>query len=195
MPHQTDKCETGRVDPARKSVSTPHWREQGFTLIELAVVVCIVAILFTVAIDKYLDLLVDVERATMEQNLGAMRSAVALQMASRLVKGNSEGAAAMAGENPMRYMSETPFNYLGELDSPDPAAIAEGNWYYDTRLQAMVYRVRNDAFFRTPLDGPPRARFRIEPVFDENASQKEYLAGLVVRPLETYKWLKSTSEK
>lgn len=169
--------------------------ERGFTLLELTVVVCIVAVLFTVALNKYLDLLVDVERATMEQNLGAMRSAVALQMASRLVKGHSERAAAMAGENPMRYMSETPNNYLGELDGPDPATIEEGSWYYDTRQQAMIYRVQNDTFFRTPLDGPSRARFRIEPVFDESASQTEYLAGLVVRPLEKYKWLKSPSEK
>lgn len=163
---------------------------RGFTLVELAVVISIIAILFTIALDRYLGLLVDVERATMEQNLGAMRSAVALQMVARIARGDMAGVAAMSGTNPMRYMSETPFNYLGELEGPDPAAIEEGNWYFDTREKVLVYRVRHDTYFQAALVSPARARFRIDPLYDEDAYRGRHLVGLVVRPLEPYRWLK-----
>ena len=100
--------------------------QRGFTLFELIVVISIISILSGVALTKYFGLLVDVERTSMEQNLGAMRSAVALQMLDHIAKDDMPGVVAMADTNPMSYMVQTPGNYLGALDHPDPAKIAGG---------------------------------------------------------------------
>ena len=158
---------------------------RGFTLLELVVVVCIIAVLFTVALYKYLDLLVDVERGTMEQNVGILRSAVALQVAARVARGEPERMLEMVDSNPMAYLSEVPFNYRGEFAGADPAQVEGGTWYFERDEQTLVYRVNNHRYFRTSLPGPPRARFRIQPVHDEGRP-----VGLTLKSLEPYRWLK-----
>ncbi|MBE0596749.1 MAG: prepilin-type N-terminal cleavage/methylation domain-containing protein [Desulfuromonadales bacterium] len=178
--------------PSVKKAS-PARGNSGFTLIELVVVITIVGVLFLAAIDKYLDLLVDVERTSMEQTLGILRSAVSLQMAGHIVRGEMAAAEAMAGTNPMNYLSELPKNYLGELDGPDPATIEEGWWYFDRQAGELVYRVSHHAWFETPQAGPVRARFRIDALLEQVAPAeptRTAFVGLTLRPAESYRWLK-----
>ena len=171
-------------------------RQRGFTLIELVVVVAVISILFGIALTKYLGLLVDVDRTSMEENLGAMRSAVALQMLDRIAKGDMAGVVAMAGTDPMSYMAQTPGNYLGALDHPDPAKIAGGDWYFDRSEKEIVYRVDHDRFFRTPLPGPARIVFRIRLVFkDVNRDGifepgVDSFEGLSIQSVKPYRWLR-----
>ncbi len=173
----------------RVKIPTPlrrlHADCRGFTLLELAVVVVIVGILFLVAVNRYLDLLVDVERASMEQNVGILRSAVALQVAGRIARGEPARILEMVAANPMEFLSEVPVNYQGELFGVDPGEVEGGTWYFDRGEQVLVYRVRNHRYFQTPLPGPPRARFQVQPVLDEGRP-----AGLTLRALEPYRWLK-----
>jgi general secretion pathway protein G len=170
--------------------------QRGFTFLELVVVVLIIAILFVAAIDKYLDLLVDVERATMEQNLGIVRSAVAMQVAKRIIEGEVGQIADMVDTNPMSYLSEQPTNYLGELEHADFAAIEGGHWYFEKAQKSLVYRVKNKAFFQTELNDPPRAQFRIELVYDDKNGNGSYdtatdeVEGVRVVAQERYLWLK-----
>ncbi len=163
--------------------------QRGFTLLELAVVVVIVSILVFLALGKYLELLVDVERSTMEYNLGSLRSAVTLQMAERLVKGDQAGAASLVGSNPMRYLTEAPGNYLGEFDSPDPEAMEPGSWFFDRKAKVLHYRVKNDRYFEPGLPPPPQARFEVRAVLG-GEGDAAYLAGVTLAPLEPYSWLK-----
>ncbi len=170
--------------------------QRGFTLLELVVVVLIISILFLVAIDKYLDLLVDVERATMEQNLGIMRSAVAMQVARKIVDGEVGQIADMAGTNPMNYLSQHQQNYLGELEQADPAAMEAGQWYFDKSQQNLVYQVKNTDYFQSELNDPPRARFKIELVYDDRNNNGNYepdtdnVEGVRIVAQERYSWLK-----
>jgi len=175
--------------------------EAGFTLLELIVVVGLVAILFTVGLNKYFDLLVDVERATMEQTVGSMRSALAMQVANRIVRGDIGSIRSLAETNPMNYLAERPKNYLGELQNADPSAIEGGDWYFEKSGDYLVYRVKYSRYFRSPLAGPPRVRLRIDPVYtDDNGSgrfeaKKEVLEGLRIAELDTYQWLKTPKGK
>src|SRR6056297_313783 len=99
-------------------------KEKGFTFLELAVVITIIRALAAVALDRYYKLLVDVERTSMEHDLGVMRSAISLQVAGHYVAGNMAGLNQLAGSNPVDLLAEKPNNYLGVL-SPDNGADVE----------------------------------------------------------------------
>ncbi|MDW7645052.1 MAG: prepilin-type N-terminal cleavage/methylation domain-containing protein [Desulfuromonadales bacterium] len=187
---------------AEREVKNPTWLGQGgFTLLELIVVVAIVAILFTVGLNKYLELLVEVERATMEQNIGIMRSAVAMQVAKKIVGDDLDGLGELAESNPMAYLAEQPQNYLGEFQSADPAAIEGGQWYFEKAGNYLVYRVKNTDYFQGGLAGPKRVRFQIDLVYaDHNGSGRfepkiDALEGLRLAALEPYQWLKKRQAK
>lgn len=61
--------------------------ESGFTLIELVIVIVILGILAAVAIPKYEDMREQARVATVKGQLGAIRSAVAIQYARNALNG------------------------------------------------------------------------------------------------------------
>ncbi len=167
-------------------------KEKGFTFLELAVVITIISALAVVALDRYYKLLVDVERTSMEHDLGVMRSAISLQVAGHYVAGNMAGLNQLAGSNPVDLLAEKPNNYLGVLSPDNGADVEDGSWYYHPRQQALIYRVRNRLYFDTELTGTPRARFKIVPVYSERKKETDraqYLSGLRLKAVEPYRWL------
>ena len=63
--------------------------ESGFTLIELVIVIVILGILAAVAIPKYEDMREQARVATMKGQLGAIRSAIAIQYARNALNGSA----------------------------------------------------------------------------------------------------------
>ena len=63
--------------------------EGGFTLIELVIVIVILGILSAVAIPKYEDMREQARSATLKGQLGAIRSAVAIQYARGAMNGSA----------------------------------------------------------------------------------------------------------
>lgn len=63
--------------------------EAGFTLIELVIVIVILGILAAVAIPKYEDMREQARVATIKGQLGAIRSAVAIQYARNAINGSA----------------------------------------------------------------------------------------------------------
>ena len=166
-------------------------RQKGFSLFELIVVIAIISILAAVALDRYARLLVDVERTSMQHDLGVLRSAVSMQVAAHFLAGDMQGLASLVNSNPMDLLSEKPKNYLGELSGSELEEIEEGSWYYNTDSNALIYLVTNERYFETELV-PARGRFKIYPVYSEKKSGTEiktYISGLRLRSIEPYQWL------
>ncbi len=168
----------------------------GFSLLELTVVIVIVAFLLVMAISRLLALQVDAERVAMETVGGTLRSAIGIKVAEFIVRQDMRGLVALEGSNPMDRLAELPSNYLGALDGPDPKTLEDGNWYFDTRSRALVYLVRNKAFFEGGVSDPPRARYAIRLVYTDRNGNGRYdaqidsIEGVRLAGLESYRWVK-----
>jgi general secretion pathway protein G len=169
-------------------------RASGFSLLELVIVVVLISVLLAVAIDRLLAMKAMAERGAVEQVVGTIRSAITIRLADLAVRSRLPESASLAGTNPMLLLSERPQNYLGEFSAPDPASLAPGNWYFDSRDGVMCYLVESADYFRTDVAGPVRACFRLEPVFEDVNRNGRYdagtdlLRGLRLAPLNDYSW-------
>ena len=170
---------------------TNQSRQRGFTFLELVVVITIISALGVIALNYYYKLLVDVERTSMEHDLGVMRSAISLQFAGYYVAGDLAGLNKLVDSNPMDLLAEKPKNYLGVISHYKIEDIEKGSWFYDSREETLIYLVRNQLYFESRLAEPARARFKIFPVYSDRAGDgKKYISGLTLKELESYRWLK-----
>lgn len=169
---------------------------RGFTLLELTVVIIIVSFLAVIAIARLLAIQVDAERVSMGTVLGTLRSAIGMAVAESIVKQDMRGLEALVGSNPMDRLAETPHNYLGAIDHPNPVGYEDGNWYFDRDSGELVYLVRNKANFTGGAADPPRARFKVEPAYRDRNGNKRFdsgidsVEGLRLTPIEPYKWIR-----
>lgn len=180
-----------RIPVAREGASRCN---KGFSLLELVIVIVIISVLLVVAISRLLAVLVDAERVTMETVAGTLRSAIGMKVAEAIVKSRVLELPALEGSNPMALLAETPQNYLGELDGADPAALEDGNWYYDRRDRVLVYLVRHRGYFSGGQANPPRARFAVKLVYSDSKGNGRFdpgqdeIQGMRLVPVEPYSW-------
>ena len=136
-------------------------RSRGFTLIELTVVICAVALLFGVALDRLLRYQELGERAALEQNIGAMNSALAMKFAGYVISGKPAAIEAEVGANPINLLARPPQNYLGELFDPDEKAVPARSWYFDRRSGELVYVPGRTRYLTIASASHEALRFRI----------------------------------
>jgi prepilin-type N-terminal cleavage/methylation domain-containing protein len=103
--------------------------ESGFTLIELVIVIVILGILAAVAIPKYEDMREQARVATIKGQLGAIRSAVAIQYARNALNGHGgfpplDGTIFAEGRVP-----KEPINQLSTVKTT-PGVDGSGGWVY-----------------------------------------------------------------
>jgi len=169
-------------------------RSDGFSLVELVIVIVLISFLVTLAISRLLAVQVDAERVTMETVAGTLRSALGMKVAESIVKYQVPALSKLEGSNPMDLLAETPHNYLGEFDGIDPATLQDGSWYFDKRTKTLDYLVKNKGFFTGGAPNPPRARFAVTLVYsDRNGNGRfdpgvDEVQGLRLSPVEPYSW-------
>lgn len=137
-------------------------REKGFSLLELAVVVSILAILVVVAIDRLLRIRVDAERAAVAQTLGALRAALGIEVARRVVREGVASIATLEGTNPMLLLAQQPPGYRGERGAEgEGEELQPGDWYFDTQSGSLKYWVQFTEAFRSDSRSPDLASYRV----------------------------------
>ena len=168
---------------------------RGFSLLELLIVIVIVSVLGLVAIDRLLRLRFEAERVMVDSMLSGLRSALYIEFAGAAARGRSDAMALEAiGANPMKLLGERPDTYAGEYAAADPGSVAPGSWYFDTKERHLVYVVRFPEQFTSALPGPARARWRVEPDYDDRDGNgrfepgRDSARGLRLVAVEPYRW-------
>jgi prepilin-type N-terminal cleavage/methylation domain-containing protein len=150
-------------------------RLRGFTLIELVVVICVVALLFGIALDRLQRYQELAERVAMEQNLAVMNVALTMKFASLVTSGRAALIEKEVGANPIQLLARAPENYLGELYAPDVSTLAGRSWFYDRQSGDLVYVPGLTRYLTFPAGPDRRLRFRValtEPNRDPDAPKE-----------------------
>lgn len=134
---------------------------RGFTLIELVIVVCVVALLFGIALDRLLRYQELGERAAVQQNVAAINTALALKFAGYVAMGTPERIAGEVGRNPVDLLARPPENYQGELVSADPKTLLRPCWYFDGSTGELVYLPTRRRYWAESSGVPESIRFRV----------------------------------
>ena len=132
--------------------------------------------------------------------MSALRSALYLEFAAAATSGRMARLDTAGGSNPMALLAERPDTYAGEFFGADPKLFEPGTWYFDTRDRTLVYMVRFPERFMTPLAGPPRARLKVEPDYDDLDAMAASIRArsgtrLKLVPVEAFYWKTEGGEK
>jgi prepilin-type N-terminal cleavage/methylation domain-containing protein len=178
---------------ADKNLSSVLSSERGFTLLELIVVITIIVVLMGVFFNRVLFYQEQAEKTAMEQVAGVIQSALTMQYGQILTRGKPSDVAALAQDNPMKWLQKWPRNYSGEFYDPTPLAVASGNWMFDLKTRDLIYVVRNGNNFKPARDGKKWIRFHVAVNYQasrlpslQNAPPE--LTGIVFEPVEPYSW-------
>ena len=161
--------------------------QRGFSLFELIVVIILIGILVTFAIDRVLRLQVDAERISIQHMIGTLDSAVYLHTAELVLKQGLAALGSLENTNPISYLDKPPYNYAGEASDALADQLQPSRWYYDSSENILFYTVENTLYFQTDLTGTPRIRLKLSLVYADNRSMAN-IRGVMLTPLEQYRW-------
>ena len=165
---------------------------KGFTLIELVVVVTVVAILYTVFLNRIWFYQERAEKTAMVEVAGALQSALIMQYGRLMVRGREAEVTALAADNPMRWLQKTPTNYAGEFYDPQPSAVEPGSWMFDLKSKELIYVLNRADYFVPGKDGQKWVRYRVrieyENVPEKGAPPRKVLSAVSFAPVQPYVW-------
>ena len=165
-------------------------KRSGFTLIELMVVICVVALLFGVALDRLMRFQELGERTAMEQNIAAINVALTMKFAALVASGRPRAIESEVGANPVNLLARPPQNYLGALFMPPAEQLPARSWYFDRASGDLVYMPGRPRYLTEPHDAANGLRFRVvltdpSPRKDESVTE---IRQALIRPLQAYRW-------
>ena len=124
--------------------------QNGFTLIELIIVMVILGIMAAVAVPKYLDSIANAEEAAEEAVISNIRSGLKAHANNSLYS----GGRATWPDNPFEVLSDAPAGYSstdnGTEDMPqlDGVADSDGEWTFDYQNSRITHqRADNSRYY------------------------------------------------
>jgi len=163
----------------------------GFTLIELVVVICLVAIFIKVALDRLLFYQEGAEKAAMEQTVAIIRSVLQLRAAEMLLHGGERNVELLAKTNPIGWLIEPPSGYRGEFLAAN-VEVPRGSWYFDASDKELVYVPNLDAHLIFVSASSKRLRFRVEldfePAGHDDVGKHGAFEGARLAAVTPYRW-------
>ncbi len=117
-------------------------KQQGFTLIELVMVIVILGILAAVALPKFADLGGDARKATLQGAHGAVKSAAAIVHAKALVEGQTGDSGSVTVES---VSIDLVHGYPSLKSIATAAGIATPDYNIDVTEKATTFSATKDS--------------------------------------------------
>jgi prepilin-type N-terminal cleavage/methylation domain-containing protein len=102
-------------------------RGNGFTIIELVILVVILGVLLAIAYPRFVNLSKDAEAAASEATIGALASALNIYSVKQLAAGQP-----LVAHNPFDDLARPPGNYAGAFPDVDLSNCPPGQWAYQS---------------------------------------------------------------
>ncbi len=166
--------------------------QAGFTLLELIVVVCIVAVIAGILLNRLRVYEEAAEKAAMQQTAAAIKSALQMRAASYMISGRDNEIENLRNENPVSWLQEHPANYAGEFYADAYARVKPGSWYFDLNRRELIYVINLGDNFKPGPDGRKRVRYRVRIGYEETplpaGATRKVLSAVTFVPVEPYVW-------
>jgi general secretion pathway protein G len=170
----------------------PAGRHAGFTLFELIVVICIVAVLAGVLLNRLRVYEEAAEKAAMQQTAAAIKSALQMRVASYMISGRDKEIENLRSENPVRWLQENPAGYAGEFYADAYARVRPGSWYFDLTSRELVYVINLGNNFKPGPDARKWVRYQVrigyEEVPERGGPPRKVLSTASFAPVQPYVW-------
>jgi hypothetical protein len=135
-----------------------YWRRR-LTRLEVAISAALVGVFLTVFLERVLYYMELAERTVMVLTVGNVNSALNVQRAYRMLGGKAMNDGS---RSPFELAGMSPANFLGEIDSPNLAALERGQWLFDRTRRELIYLPRLHRGLET-ADPDSAIRFKLEP--------------------------------
>lgn len=112
---------------------------RGFSLIELAVALAVLAGLLYFLLDRVLHMQEVAEKTEVEETVRSIDYALRLEAASRMAREADPKRLPLEKENPIKWLQTPPRNYLGEMEKP-PGHARPAFWYFHPGERQLIYR-------------------------------------------------------
>ncbi len=165
---------------------------RGFTLYELIVVICIIALAAGLLLNRMRFYQEAAEKTAMQQTAAAIKSALQMRVAAYMIDGRDSEIEQLRTEDPIRWLQEPPTDFAGEFYADAYTRVRPGSWYFDLSRRELVYVINLGNNFKPGLDGRKWVRYRVRIEYEE-LPQKEgpahrALSAVSLVPVEPYVW-------
>ena len=169
-------------------------KARGFTLAELAFVTALAALVAGALIARVVPLLGRAERVQYLKTEAELRSALLLEAATRIARGDSTTLIELSRSNPIDLLPAPPSDYVGQAAWTETTQIPRPSWHFDAARGTLVYRVGPHTSFEA-VDGPADTiELAVVFRFDDRNANGVFEPGidtfhrLDLAPLNAYLW-------
>ena len=162
--------------------------QRGLTLIELVVCLAIMIALVGFTLNRSRDSMELAEKAAMETQYLALRSAMHLRVAKLISTGRTSELASFIGSNPMQWLGQEPANYLGAVAGETAVGGRVGAWYFDTISAELVYLASRHAHLKPDSAGRYRVRYQVSTAAAVKPGADLSMVWPVLSVVEPYQW-------
>jgi len=168
-------------------------RSRGFSLVEMLVVVIAIGLLAGALLDRVLPLIGRAQRTAFVQVRVDLQTALLLEAAERITRGEAATLPTLANANPMTLLLTPPANYVGSFARP-PDDVPAASWYFDEHSRRLVYCVGRYTRFDAQGGPPGRIELITEFVFEDRDGSGSFepshdeFEGLRLTPVHAFAW-------
>ncbi len=164
--------------------------QHGFSLFEIVVVILLIGVLVSAAIDRLLQLQIETERISVKHVIGVLESAVYMQTAEIVLRQGLGSLREMENTNPVDYLEKPPDNYAGKKSGAAAEGVPVSNWYFDSVKHVLVYKVKNIKYFESDIQGEPRIQLKLFLIYRDGikSDRNTNIQGVKLSSLYKYNW-------